>query len=242
MTHNDSDMIILLATGLSQRRMYFENHPKVQSTARQVAAALNSMKRGPDGERFTLGVYNNKFVKDGSYLVGPSIAGRSLIDFIERLGCGGMAFHGPLENRHLETFFSLGAQRLERPANLAEAQALFDQAGIDGIRLLPLMTENGGFGREKDQVGGMEKDSSSVLEDTVAMEFAPLLRIYQSMYDAVASNTVTSPQDSSLDLDKTREIGRYFVEISNQNAIDVMQFLRYPDYDSYTVGHSVRAG
>lgn len=244
MNERHSDMIIMLANGISQRRMYFDDHPKVLNTARKAAASLN-MLGGENGD-FSLGVYNNKFVLDGSYLVGPSIAGRSLIDFAERLGCGGMVFHPPLSQQHLIHFFRLGSARFDDPANLDEAQALFQSQGLENIQLLPAMSEGDhqpgdgdgvgtpNRGRQGNKQGGLD------LENSVALEFAPLLRVYQSMYDAVSGNNHSSVAESGVDLDNAREIGDHFVEISGKTTIDVMQFLRYPDYDSYTVGHSVR--
>ncbi len=34
--------------------------------------------------------------------------------------------------------------------------------------------------------------------------------------------------------------GEMLIEVADQGALDVMQFMRYPDFDSYTIGHSVR--
>lgn len=116
-----SDLIILLANGISQRRLYFDDHPRVVATAGEVAAGLNAVMAKSDGGVFSFGVFNGKFVRNGHYLVGPSIAGRALIDFAEHLGCGGFTFGPPLDPDHVTTFFRLGAARQEQPANLAQA-------------------------------------------------------------------------------------------------------------------------
>jgi putative nucleotidyltransferase with HDIG domain len=232
-----SDMIIMLATGVSQRRMYFDAHPRVAATARDVAAGLSAMMRDSGGG-FAFGVYNSKFVHEGSYLVGPSIAGRALIDFAERLGCGGFAFAPPLDAGHLTTFFRLGAERMDKPGSLAEAQALFDANGLPQVRLLAPLTEDGGTGA--DDPAGQAAQQPSAEAEGMAAEFAPLLQVYQAMYDAVAANTLAVHGSGAVDLDLARESGLQLVNLSGQGALDVMQFMRYPDYDSYTVGHSVR--
>ncbi len=84
-----SDLIIRLANGISQRRMYFDAHPRVVSTSREVAADITELLRETGTDSLSFGVFGGKFVRNGRYLVGPSIAGRALIDFAERLGCGG---------------------------------------------------------------------------------------------------------------------------------------------------------
>ena len=63
---------------------------------------------------------------------------------------------------------------------------------------------------------------------------------YQAMYDTVACNALAVLHDGSVDFDRARSAGAGLVDLADRNALDVMQFLRYPDYDSYTIGHSVR--
>jgi len=242
-----SDMIIQLATGISQRRMYFDSHPRVVATSAEVAAGLASLIADMGAQTFDFGVFNSKFVRDGRYLVGPSIAGRALIEFAERLGCGGFAFGLPLTPELLTAFFRLAASRPEKPAGLAEAQALLDAAGLARIRLLPPLHEDGapdgegeGEGRGGGGGAGDETPRDAGGGDTLTAEFAPLLQVYQAMYDAVSSNTIAVHESGAIDVDDARQSGVRLVELSDRCALDVMQFMRYPDYDSYTIGHSVR--
>lgn len=229
-----SDLLIRLATGVSQRRMYFDGHPRVAESCREVSAEMAQFLRRTNAEAFEIGVHNSKFVRDGCYLVGPSIAGRALIDFAERLGCGGFAFRLPLEPAHLTTFFRLGATRFEPLTDPAAAQALFERNGIGHIGLLARLHEDDEPGAD-----GIGDEEPEWLE-YVATEFSPLLRVYQSMYETVAGSTLAAAQSGAVDLDEARQAGRQLVGLSDQRALDVMQFLRYPDYDSYTIGHSVR--
>jgi HD-GYP domain-containing protein (c-di-GMP phosphodiesterase class II) len=235
MERSYSDLLIRLATGVSQRRMYFDNHPRVVESCRDVSAELTQFLRRTGAEAFEIGVHNSKFVRDGCYLVGPSIAGRALIDFAERLGCGGFAFRLPLEPRHLTSFFRLGATRFEPLSDLVAAQALFERNGIGHLGLLPKLSEGG----NESDVDGVGEDASEWLE-YVTTEFSPLVRVYQSMYEVVAGSTLAASQSGAVNLDEARQAGHQLVGLSDQRALDVMQFLRYPDYDSYTIGHSVR--
>ena len=234
-----SDLIILLASGINQRRMYFDNHPKVQSISAEFVEKLRPMLSGEEQDEFAFGVFGSKFIRHGKYLVGPSIAGRSLIEFAERLGCGGFVFRLPIEGGELVKFFSLGAGLNDDFDNLDDARALFAEAGLDHIELTTPFTEDSqdgdGEGDGKDEEAG-EDDRM----DFMAADFAPLLRVYQALYETVATNNLALNGDNRIDLDRARARGEELVAVSDQGALDVMQFMRYPDFDSYTIGHSVR--
>jgi len=68
----------------------------------------------------------------------------------------------------------------------------------------------------------------------------PLLPIFQAMYDTVADNNLHVSRDEDLDVDRTMGVGEELMNIADRQTMDVMNLMRYPDYDSYTIGHSVR--
>ena len=224
-----SDLIIRLAGGISQRRMYFDAHPRVAATSREVAGDLASLLRDMQAVSLTVGVYGGRFVRHGRYLVGPSIAGRSLVDFAERLQCGGFTFSLPLTADDLTGFFRLAADRSRRWDSLADARAAFAAAGLGHIALeAPLVEEIDDAAADDDEAGA------------AAGDFARLVPAYQSMYDAVAGNALLVGSNGAVDVAGAVDAGASLVALAGQGALDVMQFLRYPDYDSYTIGHSVR--
>ncbi len=234
-----SDLIILLASGINQRRMYFDNHPKVQSISRDFIEKLRIMLNESGTEEFSFGVFGSKFIREGKYLVGPSIAGRSLIEFAEHLGCGGFIFRLPLAPVDLVAFFRLGAELKDNVDNIESARVTFAGAGLSHISLCEPFTEDG-----QERTGGSHEatpaDGTGGEVDFMAADFAPLLRVYQSLYETVATNTLALRGDNRIDLDQARTCGEELVAVSDRGALDVMQFMRYPDFDSYTIGHSVR--
>lgn len=232
MENQFSDLIILLASGLNQRKMYFDDHPKVKAVCHDFTTRLRAMIAEDDSEEFSFGVYGGKFIRNGKYLVGPSIAGRSLIEFAERLRCGGFVFHLPLAMVDVATFFRLGALQKDRMESLEVGKALFAAHGIDHIELSDSLREEGD---RKDR----EAESFSP-SDYMAADFAPLLNVYQALYDTVSSNNLLINRNEQVDLSQARDSGERLVAASENGAMDVMQFMRYPDYDSYTIGHSVR--
>ena len=229
-----SDLIILLASGINQRRMYFDDHPKVKAVCQEFTVRLRAMIADDGKDEFSFGVFNGKFIRKGQYLVGPSIAGRSLIEFAHRLKCGGFTFRPPLAMVDVATFFRLGATQKLPMANLDEARALFAANGIDHIELTDPFREQGG---DDDLKESTESDAAT---DYMAADFAPLLNVYQALYDTVSTNNLSINRNQNVDLSQARASGEKLVGSSELGAMDVMQFMRYPDYDSYTIGHSVR--
>lgn len=234
MNERFSDLIILLASGINQRRMYFDNHPKVKAACQEFTTRLGDLIVDTGENEFTFGVFGGKFIRHGKYLVGPSIAGRSLIEFSERLGCGGFVFRLPLTEMDMATFFRLGATQKESLAGLEEARELFAANGIGHVELAA------GFKEEGDGDQGGAKEEGRATADFLAEDFAPLLNIYQALYETVSSNNLSISNNDAVDMSQARTGGESLVGASESGAMDVMQFLRYPDYDSYTIGHSVR--
>ena len=232
-----SDLIILLASGINQRRMYFNNHPKVQAISSEFVEKLGFMLGESQKDKFAFGVFSSKFIHKGKYLVGPSIVGRSLIEFAENMCCGGFVFRQPITPDDLVTFFRLGAEQKDKLDSLEAAKLLFASVGLSHIELLTPFTDEG---EKTEKESGASDSGDDGDMEFMAADFAPLLRAYQSLYETVAANNLALNGDQSIDLAKARASGAELIAVSDQGALDVMQFMRYPDFDSYTIGHSVR--
>lgn len=247
-----SDLIILLSGGINQRRLYFDSHPKVKSQGENFTSQLREMLNNTGETGFFFGVLNGKFIRDGKYLIGPSIAGKNLIEFAEKMCCGGFLIHREVESEEIMSFFRVAADLRDPVENIEEAQAIFAAEDIRHIDLSPFYREaHSGqsiqtvdlsqldpgliqfdFSEHDDEDGGMGQ--------TVSEELAPLLPIFQSMYEAVTDNNIHISRGEDLDLAQTLSVGEELHDVSDQETMDIMNLMRYPDYDSYTIGHSVR--
>ncbi len=107
------ELVILLCTGISQRKMYFDEHPKVVACGDDFVRALRDLLQADGKDSFFLGVVDGKLVHNGRYLVGSSIVGRRLITFADQLRCGGFLFSRALEPRELRDLFTLAADLAE---------------------------------------------------------------------------------------------------------------------------------
>jgi putative nucleotidyltransferase with HDIG domain len=245
-----SDLIILLSGGVNQRRMYFDSHPKVQSLGRDFTDRMQDVlaDRGETG--FFFGILNGKFIRDGKYLAGPSIAGRNLIEFSDHLNCGGFLFRQGLEAEEVQAFFRLAANQREKTASIEESIAMFQAEGIRNIEVSPYFRE----GEEVDANGvklapfdpGLiefdftDDDGGGSMGKSLGSDLEPLLPIFQSMYDTVQTNNIHINKQMDVDVGMAMGVGAELHEVSDRQTMDVMNLMRYPDYDSYTIGHSVR--
>ncbi len=255
MDNRISDLIIMLSTGITQRRLYFDDHPRVRELGSDFSAALRLMlaDRGETG--FFFGIHDDKFIYQGRYLVGPSIAGRPLLDLAGLLGCGGFLFRAALEADEAAAFFTMAASLKENTARLSESGALLLSHGIRNIELSPHHRE--GIQRDQEcrdrpaidpgliQFDLQHLDDYQVGDDDqvradLSRELSPLLPIFQNLYETVSSNNSHISCDQPVDLGQTGAVSAALLDVSDQQTMDVMNLMRYPDYDSYTVGHSVR--
>ncbi len=227
-----NDIIILLCKGISNRRLYFSGHPKVKSYAETFLKELTAFFEMTEKEEFFVGVIDGHFVFNGKRLFGPTIVGRQLIQFMEMLRCGGVSFHKNLIVADITGFMDL-TDGLKSPLNsLQEARDLFKQQGIQSITLA---------GHYNDQLGISTPDNKRPWEGQEMSGFlqSPAL-IYQALFDVVTRAHGDAAFNRELDFDSARSVSEFLLRFTQSNFADVMQYIHYPDFDSYTIGHSVR--
>ena len=64
--------------------------------------------------------------------------------------------------------------------------------------------------------------------------------VYQALFDVVTRAHGDAAFNRELDLDSARSVSEFMLRFTQANFAEVMQYIHYPDYDSYTIGHSVR--
>ena len=227
-----NDIIIILCKGISNRRLYFSNHPKVLSYAETFLINLDDYFQMTEKEEFFVGIIDGNFIFDGKRLFGPTVVGRQLIQFMERLHCGGVSFKKGVTIADVSAFMDL-TDSLKNPlSNLQEARELFKNQGIQTISI---------FGHYNDQLGMGGIDNKRPWEGQEAGGFlqSPAL-IYQALFDVVTRAHGDAAFNRELDIDSARSVSEFMLRFTQSNFADVMQYIHYPDYDSYTIGHSVR--
>lgn len=227
-----NDIIILLCKGIAHRRLYFSGHPKVRNYASSFVARLQEYFRLSRRKEFFIGVVDGHFIFDGQRLFGPTVVGRQLIAFMELLRSGGISFDEKVTVDAVSRLMDLVDSQKTRLDSLAEARELFRKNGIDTISLAGHYDQQPSVGR-----GDGKKPWEG--EETGGFLQSPTL-IYQAVFDVVTRAHGDAAGDRELDIDSARSVSEFMLRFTQTNFADVMQYIHYPDYDSYTVGHSVR--
>jgi len=228
METNFSDLIIMLSGGINQRRLYFDSHPKVRGQSEKFTAQLHELMNNSGESGFFVGILNGKFIRDGKYLIGPSIAGKNLIEFAAKMHCGGFLFRQHVTAEDVARFFRVAAGQRDETAHIEESQKLFVSEGIKNIDLTPYYRE----AKAGEDVEGLNlslldpgliqfdfsehDDADGGMGRSVANDLAPLLPIFQSMYDTVADNNIHISRDEDLDLSQTFSVGEDLHDVSDQ--------------------------
>ncbi len=233
MQGNLDKLVILLSSGFAQRRLYFADHPKVAGHSREFVAQLGRYLDEVDQDEIFLGVIDGKLVHNGRYLIGPSIAGGPLIEFVTRMHGGGLAFTRLTTDAEVRALFSMAAELREPTSGLTEARALLASRGITTIHVAAPYHEASGLMPEDAQVSWQGKDQGGG-----GLE-SPLL-VYQALFDVVTAAHGNASLSRALDIESTRSVSEYLLHSTRANFTDIMHLMHYPDFDSYTVGHSVR--
>jgi len=226
-------VVILLSSGIAQRKLYFAGHPKVKSLGRDFVTLLQTYLDENKLDHFFIGVVDAKLVYQGKYLVGPSIAGGQLVRLTDLLHCGGFSFDRRVTAEDVTAFYGLAAELRDPTGGLAESRALLAEAGISNISIAAEYHDPHGLVADDDMVTWQGRDQGGRHLES------PVL-IYQALYDVVTAAHGNAAMDRMLDIDSARSVSEYLLHSTRTSFTDIIQLMHYPDYDSYTVGHSVR--
>lgn len=227
------DLVARLCSGLRHRRMYFSAHPEVQAAAAAVAGDLRTLLADGSREFFFLGTAQGRLVHEGRFLIGSTVLGRRLVELLDRLRCGGLLFRAGVEATEVVALFDVSAGLNAPTSGLEESRALLQARGVRRIELSPPYEDAGWFGQflyDRDE-------SSGALGSAGTGDMVP---VYQSLFDTVDVAHSSAADGRPLDIDQARTVVEGLLAAAGGGMSDILRLVRYPDYDSFTVGHSVR--
>lgn len=232
MINSVNSIIMLLSKAMANRKLYFSDHPRVNSFSTDVVDLLEEYFKASSGDFLFIGVVDGFFIFDGKRIFGPSITGKPLIKLAETLNCGGFSFSRGITVKDLKKFLDITALRNIPVKKHSEAQALLEQYGVKSIRVGEQFNEEAASPRGG---AGLTWEGQRVDGSVLSPAY-----LFQELYDVVSSSFGDAALDHSLDIDRAKSVSEFMLRYIQSSFADVMQHLHYPDYDSYTVGHSVR--
>jgi HD-GYP domain-containing protein (c-di-GMP phosphodiesterase class II) len=237
-TDRIGELVSMATTGLNHRAVYFADHPRVDIAAKGFADTLAAILEETDDDALFIGVVDERLVYLGRALLGPTLIARRMIDAAQRLHCGGFRFQkGPAADEVKEFFGLCGEPRLS-VANLDEARQLLYAHGVFNVILSPAYGQPGWMGGDGEPIApGVEEAAQEV---TRACE--RLVPLYQGLMDIVERGHGDAAHGRELDVGGARTRVESLLATLGDRPSEILRLSRYPDYDSYTVGHSVRVG
>lgn len=233
MSVDPTEIVGFLTLGIHDAGMYFPEHARVQQTAHVLAARFGKdLGDAPDASMF-IGVVEGRLVYAGKLLLGPTLIAKRLIDAAKRFKCGGFRFKRGVAAQEVIAFFAVCAGTRAPFENLDEARRLLQSRGVLGIDLSPQFGDEGWLGGERVSI-----------EEAVAAEvvrsFGGAIPAYQRLREAVEVAHASGERSREVDVPESRATVEALLGALQDRSAEVLHFARYPDYASYTVGHSVR--
>lgn len=225
-------LLILLCRTISTRKLYFGEHPKVKMLTVEFLKELKLFCKEYEIDKLFIGLIDSNLVFEGRNLIGPSIVGKQLINFAGKLCCGGISFSSQTADSEFKAFLNLTLDLNNPLESIQEARELLVSKDIYNIEIAHQYVGPS---------GPMSRDQQAVWHGQDSGDFihSPTL-IYQALFDAVAQAHGDVVSGNDIDIDNTRSVSGYMLHFTQTSFSDMMQHVHYPDYDSYTVGHSVR--
>ncbi len=227
-----NDVVMLLCRCISLQKLYFENHPQVNKYQDELKNKLDLFFTTTGHEQLFIGIVDNSFIYEGKKLIGPSVVGKQFMMTAEMLCCGGIIFTHPVGADEMKRFFKIAVSLREPLANIKEARQLLQQNGITQIILANAYEDTSVRALAENKEAWQGKDSAGLLE-------SPTL-VYQALFDMVSRAHGAAAVQNSVDLENAMAVSEFMLQFIRDQFSDIMQHVVYPDYDNYTIGHSVR--
>ncbi|MBK9387766.1 MAG: HD domain-containing protein [Planctomycetes bacterium] len=227
------DAIGVLGHAASYRRIYFREHPRVAALAEEFCRRLEVLLVAPQRTTFFLGLAGGKLIHDGRALVGSTIVAKRLIEQLEALGSGGVLFRRGTRAEELLELLEPVRGSGESARDLREARERLRSCHALHLELSAPYASPEWLG---------QKYFSSVETDDATGEPSdePLVPVYQQLFGTVEEAHLRGASGSDVGVDSARSASEKLQRAVRGDFRDLLQLVRYSDYDSFTVGHSVR--
>ncbi|MCP4295546.1 MAG: hypothetical protein GY786_08065, partial [Proteobacteria bacterium] len=169
--------------------------------------------RSTASDELFIGIVDGFFIFEGKRVFGPSVTGKQLIEFADKLQCGGFALQEGLSIAELRNFFDITALQNVPVKKIADGNELFTKYGITHIRIAEQFT---------DQVGTIKRDTAKVWEgQAIDSGLQSPTVLYQELYDVVSGAYGDAAFDRSLDIEKARSVSEFMLRYVQSSFADV---------------------
>ncbi|SHO43158.1 HD domain-containing protein [Desulfopila aestuarii DSM 18488] len=227
-----NDFLILLSRGMGIRKLYFAKHNKVREVVSNIIKSLNAYFQASQEEELFVGIIEGTLIYNGRRLTGPSVVGHQLVQLADRLSCGGFTFLRTVSVQDIARLLDLNVELSQPVGSLTEARQLLLSRGINNITVAYKYSDPSEMVPRDRKFTWMGKDADLVMQ-------SPDL-LFQALFDVVESAHGNALLGCNIDIESAKSVSEYLLQYTRSNFSDIMQHIHYPNFDTYTVGHSVR--
>ncbi len=240
------ELLTCLSNGMSHYALYDAGHPMVEQTCRQFVQCLRGVLRETGQQKFAIQVVGGQIVHNGLPLIGATIRGRRMVELVRSFSSGGMIFISGLMEEELISLYEVGRELAGRPVDLEESRERLELKGITHIELpstreSSVWYDDGRGGRGGGQGGApLSRSASEWAALATSPEVTQSIPVYQSMLDTVEESLSLVASGETVNVNEARSVSEELERVTRSGFQGMMQLARHPDYDTYTVGHSIR--
>lgn len=236
------ELATALSNGLNHYLLYSADYPAVLQSCRTVVQILQEIcEEDPDGTVF-IQISGGKIQHGHDFLVGATIRSRRLIDLVRSLSSGGLLFRRGLEVSEVMGLFLLSEGMDGPPRELSMGRMALEQHGVRNIGLASTDERMIWYGHFTAPENFRDPEVRDASESHRPFELQEHIPIFQSMYQTVEESMSKAASGEALDMNEARTAGEQMGVASSEGDVlcDLFELAQYPDYDTYTVGHSIR--
>lgn len=239
------ELIDELVSAMMNARVYFAEHPRVQISIDQLAAAVRNLTATTAEPSLRLAVAGGYILFDNRPVVGASLAAGRLIDTLHRLGSGGLELSSQCGVDEIRALVHVLSARALEQGSFAKLNTELQAKVGDRIKFLPPFRAGSGGGSgggsETQRGAEFEFEGSEQLGMGTSERVIELpTRLYQGVLGTLQDITVTACQGGTIPIGSVYgEAEKLLRELDNESG-PLLGLAAQHEYDAFTLGHSMR--
>lgn len=221
---------------LTNSRVYSETHPRVRTSLESLAQTLTRHLDALQGDVLQIGVAEGYLFFDRRPLLSASESSPRLIQTLEAIGSGGIAFHRGAGSEDFLGLAHLFAMRNVQDLGMLEANLELDAVGAKKVRLLSPYAAGEELGTRALSAG----EEGGGGEDLPSLEVPTVL--YRDVFDHLTDVVTSVFRGQLFRLDDTRTHVERILQELNRSAGAMMTASHYEhtEADQFQFRHSIR--
>ena len=205
---------------------------RVERSARKLLASLDGALLENQGKPIVIEMHDSLFVHRDLPLMKASLQGRSTITFLRAIGAGGIALESGLIVGHIVRFVKVVLGGLQHSMTLDGARMELLNNGVTGIGIL---------GPHDDVTWTLSIDQAAEnLYTAAGFEIETATPVHREIAEVVETSISQASSGKAIEMSAARTASEHIHEATRGGYSDLFQLGERPEYDAFTVQHSLR--